>query len=68
MKMKKASREQTNMLITACESGVITWETIARECLNYMSETDVRDMLDEQDEQDEQEEEENDAWVSSNDA
>jgi hypothetical protein len=27
-----------------CEYGMVSWETLARECLQYMSEDDVQDM------------------------
>ena len=33
-----------NMLVEMAENAELSWETIARECLNYMSEDDVCDM------------------------
>ena len=38
------AREATCELIEMAENGMISWETIARECLQYMSEDEVRDM------------------------
>lgn len=38
------SREITNKLLELLEEGVLSWETVARECLSYMSEDDVADM------------------------
>jgi hypothetical protein len=37
-------RAYTNKLIEMMESGVIDPEQLARECLSYMSEADVKDM------------------------
>ena len=37
-------REVTVKLIDLAESGTLRWEDIARECLEYMSEAEVRDM------------------------
>lgn len=37
-------RKYTNKLIDLAEDNVLDWETIARECLAYMSEDDVADM------------------------
>ena len=37
-------RQTTCEVIDLAESGILSWETIARECLNYMSEADVHDM------------------------
>ena len=34
----------TAKLIEMAENGVLSWETIARECLQEMSEDDVADM------------------------
>lgn len=34
----------TCKVIEMAENGVLSWETIARECLQYMSEDDVADM------------------------
>ena len=38
------AREATCELIEMAETGALSWETIARECLQYMSEDEVRDM------------------------
>lgn len=38
------SREITNKLLELLEDGALSWETVARECLCYMSEYDVADM------------------------
>lgn len=38
------SRKVTNEIIELCEQGVLSWESIARECLCHMSEYDVADM------------------------
>jgi len=43
------AREATCELIDMAENGAISWETIARECLQYMSEDDVRDMAESND-------------------
>lgn len=43
------AREATNELIDMAENGAISWETIARECLQYMSEDEVRDMAESND-------------------
>lgn len=37
-------RNYTTKLLDDCEMGVISWESVARECLSYMSEDDVKDM------------------------
>ena len=37
-------REATEKLINLAEEGVLSWETIARAALNYMSEDEVADM------------------------
>ena len=53
------ARDATCELIEMAENGMIEWETIARECLQYMSEDEVRDMaesndwIDPEDEEDE---------------
>ena len=39
------SRVATNHLIDLAIEGVLDWESIARECLAYMSEDEVRDMV-----------------------
>lgn len=38
------ARKATNELIEMVHAGAISWETIARECLQHMPEDDVRDM------------------------
>lgn len=43
------AREATCELIEMAEIGVLSWETIARECLQYMSEDEVRDMAESND-------------------
>ena len=43
------AREATCELIEMAENGEISWETIARECLQYMSEDEVRDMAESND-------------------
>lgn len=43
------AREATCELIDMAENGAISWETIARECLQYMSEDEVRDMAESND-------------------
>lgn len=37
-------RDYTEKLLAELESGNLDWETVARECLSYMSEDDVEDM------------------------
>ena len=37
-------RKATNKVIEMAEAGVISWETIARAALQYMSEDEVADM------------------------
>lgn len=57
------ARSATCELIEMAENYEISWETIARECLQYMSEDEVRDMAEsndwidpEDDEEDEEDE------------
>jgi hypothetical protein len=38
------TRRYTTELLYRAEAGVLPWEDIAREALNYMSEADVADM------------------------
>ena len=61
------ARSATCELIEMAENGMIEWETVARECLQYMSEDEVRDMAEsnfwidsEDDEEDEDLEDEDD--------
>jgi hypothetical protein len=37
-------REITTQIIEACDDGALSWETVARECMAYMSEDEVSDM------------------------
>ncbi len=41
---KTQSRKTTNQLLDWAEQGVVDWETLARDCLNYMDEAEVSDM------------------------
>lgn len=43
------SREATNTLIELAEEDALNWEGIARECLQRMSEDEVRKMAEEMD-------------------
>lgn len=43
------ARSATRELIEMAENYEISWETIARECLQYMSEDEVRDMAESND-------------------
>jgi len=58
------SREITNKLLELLEEGALSWQTVARECLCYMSEDDVADMdnvarfIEEEDDEDDEEDEE----------
>lgn len=38
-------REYTNKLLEMLENGLLGYETIARQCLNYMSEDDIRGLM-----------------------
>lgn len=38
------SREATNKMYELAEEGLVSWESIAKACLGYMSEADVQDM------------------------
>ena len=42
-------RKATNTLIDLAEEGALTWEGIARECLQRMSEDEVKRMAEEMD-------------------
>jgi len=42
--MANESRRATRRVIELAEQGVLCWEQIARDCMNYMSEDDVKDM------------------------
>lgn len=64
----RSARESTIKVIELAEQGVLAWETIARECLSYMSEADVDDMASRCDWISEEEEEEvDDSWEESPD-
>lgn len=43
--MSYLTRKVTNTLIERIEEGLISWEEVARECLAYMSEDQVKDMV-----------------------
>ena len=38
-------REYTNKLLEMLENSLLDYETVARECLRYMSEDDVKDLI-----------------------
>ena len=42
--MANESRRATRRVLELAEEGVLLWEQIARDCMNYMSEADVKDM------------------------
>ena len=42
--MANEARQATRRVIELAEEGVLVWEQIARDCMNYMSEDEVRDM------------------------
>lgn len=42
--MANESRQATRRTLELAEGGVLCWEQIARDCMNYMSEADVKDM------------------------
>jgi hypothetical protein len=42
--MKRTYRIYTTQLLEMAEEGMISWESLARAALNYMSEADVKDM------------------------
>ena len=44
LKESAGVRDYTTKLLDDCEMGTISWESVARECLSYMSEDDVKDM------------------------
>ena len=41
----RRARPVTSELIDLAEQGVIDWETLARDCLGWMSEHDVADLF-----------------------
>ena len=42
--MANESRQATRQVIELAEQGVLAWEQVARDCMNYMSEDEVADM------------------------
>jgi hypothetical protein len=42
--MANESRQATRKVIELADEGVLTWEQVARDCMNYMSEDEVADM------------------------
>jgi hypothetical protein len=44
--MANEARQATRRVIELADEGVLTWEQVARDCMNYMSESDVADMAD----------------------
>ena len=56
------TRFYTNKVIEMCQEGILEWETLARECLSFMSEDDVEDMATSSGLVDSQEEDEDDPW------
>ena len=38
-------REYTNKLLEMLENGLLDYETVVRECMCYMSEDDVKDLM-----------------------
>jgi len=44
--MANEARQATQRVIDMADQGVLSWEQIARDCMNYMSESDVADMAD----------------------
>ena len=42
--MANEARRATARVIELAEEGVLVWEQIARDCMNYMSEDEVADM------------------------
>ena len=64
------SREYTNKIIELCEQGMLDWEDVARECMQYMSEDQVEDMATSNewvDDDDEDEEEYDDGMMNESD-
>ena len=56
-----SARKFTNLVIENVEQGLISWESVARSALIYMSEADIKDMAEREglltDEQESEEEE-----------
>ena len=42
--MANESRQATRKVLEMAEEGIIDWESVARDCMNYMSEDEVADM------------------------
>ena len=67
-KQARQSRKVTTALIEAADNGIVSWETLARNALGFMSEQDVAEMVRAYDmvevanlnDDDEEEEEDND--------
>jgi hypothetical protein len=38
------ARHYTCKILEAADEGIVEWQTLAQECLSYMSEADVADM------------------------
>jgi hypothetical protein len=57
----RQSRPVTSELLDLAEQGVIDWETLARDCLGWMSEHDVAEMAQRLDYVSTEEEEDEDA-------
>lgn len=57
--MANESRQATCRLIELAEQGIIDWESLARDCMNYMSEDEVADMAHINDYLESEEEDEN---------
>ena len=45
-KHARQSRKVTTALLEAVDNGLISWEQLARRCMDYMSEHDVAQMAD----------------------
>lgn len=48
MSSERTTRRATVKLLEMAEVGEITWEAIARGCLTYMSEYDVKEMAEDE--------------------
>jgi hypothetical protein len=42
--MANEARQATRQVLEMAESGMVDWESVARDCMNYMSEDEVADM------------------------
>lgn len=43
--MANESRRVTSKILDWAEQGIVEWENLARNCLTYMSESEVADMV-----------------------